>query len=188
MILVNETLYHFRDGRRKNANWMVGNEFIVDDSYQCHTCGDVIPIDPDIPLIEKKIEYYSMSNDVNLSFDKAEKMLELCRTENHPELISRLNCMYFCDKNSLEFWSHKFPSYYELFEVVLNGEAFKSSSLFFPFAAANCTYEDFIRLCEKYWTPDLESEEVNEYNEYLFRGSVFVRERLDINKVRNRYN
>lgn len=186
MKLVNKTLYHFRDGRRKNTNWMVGNEFVVDDTYKNFICSDIEPIDINSSLIDKKIEYYSMANDLSLAFDKAEKMLELRREEKYPDLISRLNCMYFCDKDSLDYWSHRFPSYYELYEVVLNGEAFKSSSVLFPFAPNNCTYEEFLKLCDNYWNPDLSDEGIINCGEYLFQGTVFVQEKLDASKVRSR--
>ncbi|MBR5662599.1 MAG: hypothetical protein IKX00_02975 [Bacilli bacterium] len=187
MKLVNTTLYHFRDGRRKNNNWVVGNKFSVDEDYRNYICSGIEPIDTNTPLINKKIEYYSMANDINFAFTKAEKMLELRRSEKYPELISRFNCMYFCDIESLEYWSHKLPDHYELYEVILNGEAFKSSTLLFPFASNNCTYEDFLKLCDDYWNPNM-TEELNSYNEYLFQGSVFVSEKLDANKVRSRNN
>ena len=186
MKLVNTTLYHFRDGRRKNNNWMIGSEFTVDSSYQNYVCKDIEPIDSGLSLVEKKIEYYKMLRDNESPFNIGEKMLELYREEHYPEIIGRINCMYFCDEKSLEYWSHKFAPYYEVYEVVLNGDAFKSASILFPFGGSNCTYEEFLKLCDDYWNPNLSSEQVNECAEYLFQGKVFVREKLDIEQIRSR--
>ncbi len=188
MELKNKTLYHFRDGRRKNLNWMVGNEFIVDSKYKNYICSDVKRIDTDLSDVEKKIAYYKMLRDNETPFKIAERMLELYREEQCPDTIGRINCMFFCDEASLGYWCHRFGPYSELYEVELTGTAFKTSTLLFPFAGSNCTYEDFLKLCENYWNPDLTDEDLNDYAEYLFQGKVFVREKLDIEKIRNKYN
>lgn len=184
MKLTNKTLYHFRNQNRKNNNWIAGNEFIIDSSYKNHICSDIIPINPSLSDIEKKIEYYTMLRQGESPFNIGEKMLELYRMDNCPGNISRLNCMYFCDEDSLEFWKHKLPSNYELYEVELNGEAFKSSSTLFPFSSRNCTYEEFLDLSFKYWNPDLSDKNINEYGEYLFNGSVYVRERVNSKNIK----
>ena len=187
MELTNATLYHFRDGRRVNKNWTVGNTFTVDSNYRNYICGDIKPIDANLSIVNKKIEYYSMVKNNESAFSIGEKMLELYRSENIPDNIGRIHCMYFCDAESLEYWNHRFPEYYELYEVVLNGEAFKACSLLFPFARTNCSYEEFLMLCEQYWNPDLSNELLKGYSEYLFQGKVFVKDKLDKETVRSRY-
>lgn len=187
MKLINATMYHFRNGQRVNTNWIIGNEFLVDDSYKNYICNDINTIDPSLTDVEKKIEYYSMLKNNESPFIVGERMLELYREENCPDSIGRINCMYFCDENSLEFWANKFPDYYELYEVILSGEAFKSSPTLFPFGRANSTYEEFLSLCKEYWNPDLTSDVVDWSGEYLFQGKVFVRRKIDANMVRNRH-
>ena len=187
MELKNKTLYHFRDGRRKNPNWMIGSEFVIDDKYKNHACSKIKRIDSGLPDVEKKIAYYKMLKDMESPFNIGERMLELYREEQCPRTVGRINCMFFCDEESLEYWSHKFGPCPELYEVEVNGTAFKTSSILFPFAGSNCTYEEFLQLCESYWKPDLTDEELNSYAEYLFQGTVFVREKLDIEQVRSKY-
>lgn len=188
MELINTTMYHFRNGDRFNQNWIVGNEFTVDNSYKNYICNDIIPIDPNLSDIEKKIEYYSMLRTEESEFVVGEKMLELYRSCNNPDLISRINCMFFCDAESLEFWRHKLPTEFTLYEVELNGEAFKSSTLLFPFASKSTTYEEFLSLCSEYWNPDFSDTSLNECSEYLFQGSVLVKNKISSSRIRNKHN
>ena len=51
MELTNATLYHFRDGRRVNKNWTVGNTFTVDSNYRNYICGDIKPIDANLSIV-----------------------------------------------------------------------------------------------------------------------------------------
>lgn len=195
MILVNKKLYHYIDGRRYNPNWQEGTNFFVGKNYQNNVCKGITPINADEPLINKKIEYYTLlkNNGQHLtSNDKVvirEKMLELYRSMYCPKTISRMNCMYFCDEKSLIYWSHMFPSYYELYEVVLNGEAFKTSSTLLPIISNNYiyTFEEFIDLCNKYWNPNLMDENLCCFSEYLYQGEVYVNAKLDKEKVKNMY-
>ena len=195
MKLINATMYHFRDGRRKTGRWIEGNKFTIDKDYKSYICENITPIDKDLPLIDKKIEYYSLLKNDGKKLNQSdrvnirEKMLELYRTTYCPNEVSRMNCMYFCDENSVTYWEHMFPSYYELYKVVLNGEAFKTSSKLLPilYSGKTYTYEEFCELCKLYWNPNLLDENLCCFAEYLFQGSVLVTEKMDKEAVRNRF-
>ena len=195
MELVNATMYHYKDKRRKSEKWLEGNEFIISKDYKSYECEQIVPIDKNLSLIDKKIEYYTLLKNDNKPLKLAdrvnirEKMLELYRSTYCPNEISRMNCMFFCDEQSVVYWDHMFPSYYDLYEVVLNGEAFKTSSKLLPILNCNrsYTYEEFFELCKAYWNPNLMDENLCCFSEYLFQGSVYVKEKLDKEVVRSRY-
>lgn len=195
MELKNATMYHFWDRRIISSNWSKGATFTIDKDYKTYECKDITPIDLNLPTVEKIIEYQKMlkNNDLLLTNnDKLvirEKMLELYRAKYLPNEISRMHCMYFCDENSLMYWRRMFPSYFDLYEVKLNGVAFKSSAKLLPHIS-NCnkhTFKEMEELCRAYWNPNLMDENLCCFAEYLFQGEVYVKKKTNVNNVRSRY-
>lgn len=187
MKLENATMYHFHKIGVYDANWNIGNQFNVNDSFNNNLCYGVKTIDNNESLIDQKIDYYKLVEEDFGKFYIREVMLELFRTINFPDCISRMNCMYFCDEKSLLYWSSIFKFGYDLYKVTLNGEAFKSSSKLLPEMNEVYTYEQLEAFCNNYWKPNLMDENLNCFAEYLFQGNVIVKEKLDPEQIRSRY-
>ena len=194
MELANTTLYHFKDRRIIDDNWNLGSTFIIDKNYKTYECRDIEPIDINLPEEDQMIEYYKMLNKTKkLSNDDKfvirEKMLELYRSKHLSDEISRMHCMYFCDENSLMYWLRMFPSFYDIYEVRVNGIAFKSSAKLLPKIENNnkYTFKEMEQICQSYWNPNLMDENLCCFAEYLFQGEVYVRKKTDINSIRSRY-
>lgn len=187
MKFVNKTMYHFHKKGVMDNMWKVGNNFFIDENFQNNLGEGIVPIDKDLSLIDKKIEYYKLIQSQESACYIREAMLELYREIYHPELISRMNCVYVCDEKSLLYWSNFLFGMYDLFRVTLNGEAFKSCSKFLPDMKELYTFEELKEQIENYWEPNFSDSNNDYFAEYLFQGHIYVNEKLDVEKVRNRY-
>lgn len=184
----NTTMYHFRANDPFDQNWVVGNRFSVGNKFRNSLCCDVKPIDKNLSRIEQKIEYYKLLKDCETMFNIRETMLELFRSTKYPDLISRMNCVYFCDEQSILYWANMFPQNYELYKVIISGELFKSCPKFFADIERGATFEKIEKIADGYWNPNFMDAQYNYFAEYLFNnGTIEIVDKLNPQKVRDRY-
>lgn len=188
MNVVNKKMYHFHKKGFNDNLWIVNNGFNVSKTFSSNIFSDIKRIDKDASNIEQKIEYYKLLNTTSDKDYIREVMLELFRQLYYPDIVSRLNCMYFCDEKSLLYWSNMFFNNFDLYEVLLTGKLFKSSSKFLPSMDECYTFDKFKELSDIYWNPNFSDFNQNYFAEYLFQGHVRVKEKLDPDCIRNKYN
>lgn len=121
---------------------------------------------------------YQMS--YNANFFKREVALEDCRKEHYLDLPSRLNCIYLCDYDGLEYWSDIISKNgqeeVEVFKVLASGNIFKTNEQLLP--SETGTYGETYNASFKYWNPKFK-DVPSCTNEYLTQGVIKI-----LNKVK----
>lgn len=186
--------------------WQVGNEFIVDNSFNSHYTTLInefntgVNCEPDnhrqsfdkvlnYYLKEenlKKLDWYMLrqllleSRDIirNVNICNREIALEEYRKRHCSHLPSRFHCIWVTDDISLKFWKEQLRnSKLILFKLSLSGTLFKSSDLFIP--DDYLPLEHMYKSSSRYWHPNFEEGESLEQAEYLFQGKVKILQKLD---------
>lgn len=115
----------------------------------------------------------------NADFFKRESALENCRKDYFSGKPSRLHSVYLCDKEGLEYWtdiiSQQNPEEIEIFEVLANGNIFKTNEQLLPNEFLN--YGDTYNASFTYWNPKFKNVP-NYTNEYLAQGTIKVLNKL----------
>ena len=201
----NRHMYHFRPIGYYDDVWKVGNEFVVDDTFESHikriTCMNdtlihVGEFNGTLATIlerhrDKEYKYLS-NNEARFLFGQLERIiknenimvrelaLEDFRKKYCPELPSRFNSIWVTGKQSIKHWERIFqkdPKYSrELLELELTGNLFKSSEDFLP--DDGVSYQQSYDEAERYWKPDFTGKYDPKKVEYLFQGQVRVRGKL----------
>ena len=113
----------------------------------------------------------------NLALKNREESLEEVRKEKYPNLPSRYHSIWVCDKKQLEFWKKQLKEKSIIYEVLLNGNLFKSSDVFLP---TDGEYkENQKKEAYTYWNPIFKIEEEEQKAEYIFQGKVKVLKKIN---------
>lgn len=126
----------------------------------------------------KKLLYHSRLHLHELNLSKREYILETVRKEFYPDHISRVNCIWLCNKAGLKFWLKRLNATRDIkvFKVMIDGELFASLDSKLP-KLTSSTEEQIVQ-AHQYWNP----EKLNGRRdvEYLFEGKLTILEEITI--------
>ena len=205
MQVKDKIMYHYHKNGIHDDIWVVGNEFMVDETFQSHyglilnlfstavTCnpdnhlssfGDVLDYylkeevleKQDKEMIRKMLEE-SRKIIKNIDIFKRELALEQYREKFHQDIPSRLNSIWVADSNQLNFWKKELNDNSILFKVSLTGTLFKSSDTFIP--NNNLNMIESFETAKNYWNPVFQTAEDEEKAEYLFQGKVKILSKVE---------
>ena len=192
----NLTMYHFHISNQYDDVWETGyvidntsEHFINDFSYQCafdssFYCGKSSVIEAVMDFV---IDFLSedtldgMIRDKEFSFfhdyqlRNRELALEKVRQKYYPELLSRFNSIWLCDKEQLEYWKRIFKEGAKLYEVSVTGEIFETNEVLLPKMTAN--YNNMMKQAHDYWNAEYSIQD-KETCEYLFKGKIKILKEL----------
>ncbi len=204
MEVKDKIMYHYHKLGIYDDKWQVGNEFVVNDSFNSF-CGSIVDkfstaikykngLVPLEIIIDKYLDDIGIENVdlktitnllkdsraiiTNANMYNRELMLENYRKENNPNLPSRLHSIWLADKESLNFWKEQLEKRKKLvlYRVSVTGNLFKSSDSFIP--DDELTAREMYEESSKYWNPVFSEEDLCKA-EYLFQGKVKVLEKID---------
>ena len=204
MEVKDKIMYHYHKLGIYDDKWQVGNEFVVNDSFNSF-CGSIVDkfstaikyknsLVPLEKIIDKYLDDICIENVdlktitnllkdsraiiTNANMYNRELMLENYRKENNPNLPSRLHSIWLADKESLNFWKEQLEKRKKLvlYRVSVTGNLFKSSDSFIP--DDELTAREMYEESSKYWNPVFSEEDLCKA-EYLFQGKVKVLEKID---------
>lgn len=204
MEVKDKIMYHYHKLGIYDDKWQVGNEFVVNDSFNSF-CGSIVDkfstaikyknsLVPLEKIIDKYLDDIGIENVdlktitnllkdsraiiTNANIYNRELMLENYRKENNPNLPSRLHSIWLADKESLNFWKEQLEKRKKLvlYRVSVTGNLFKSSDSFIP--DDELTAREMYEESSKYWNPVFSEEDLCKA-EYLFQGKVKVLEKID---------
>lgn len=193
MKVENKSLYHIHRSEYMNDLWYVGNEFIIDESYDTFFYLRLLEeekrlidryndydIDYIIAIMEEMKSKDVVSEDISYDFDKMlnsyyflrrEKALEEGRKMFNPSVPSRLHSLFCTEKSDIAYWSKMIGgNLFKIFSLELDGNIFLSSDLFLP--DKNLLYDIQVEKSKLYWKANINSGDLRK--EYLFRGKVKI--------------
>lgn len=204
MEVKDKIMYHYHKLGKFDEKWQVGNQIIVDNSFNSFYCTILADFstsvycrpDNHLESFDNILDYYLNNKDfekldqkllrqmleesrriiANTNIYKRERALEDCRKDFFPHLPSRLHSIWVSDERELSFWKKQFKQDLILFKLSLTGELFKSSDSFIPDDELS-PIESYV-FSKKYWDPTFETEEQEKKVEYLFQGKVKILEKL----------
>ena len=198
-LITDQVFYHFQN--YKNDLWQEGNEFIVDNRFKSfgtftfeHT--------PVYKINDKKItDLMDDANEGKLNreellelkektkacildtkLNQRELILDVIREMFYKDLISRGNCLFLTDQDSLEFWKRQFVNTNpDLYQVLVTGKIFQSYNCLLPDKYASI--ENQVKQAHAYWKRNIDLyTKFHEHNysdkEYLFQGHVKVLKKI----------
>ena len=200
MYVKDKEMYHFHTPNEYDNLWYVGNEIIVDDSFnsmfyeigmsQTFTIkgndDTLYQVDYYLNEFLKEIDNKSKEDIIellkkatNITHDIAlrdrELLMEECRRLYYPDKVSRNHAMYLCDEKSLDFWQSQLSKDTSLFKLSVIGELFQSHNDLVPNRAFSG--ELMIEEAKKYWEANLENCDKCK-SEYLFQGHAKILKKI----------
>lgn len=109
-----------------------------------------------------------------------ELALEECRKDNYPNLPSRKEAIWLCEKEQIKYWKQQL--YLEnismnLYKLSVEGELFKTNAQLIP--NKQLSYKEIYERALKYWNPDLYKLPKKSI-EYLFKGKIKILKKTQI--------
>jgi hypothetical protein len=196
MELNKQVFYHIKKKNSCTNDWCVGNEFDW-NSRANEFIKNLYEMDLRMPTDIGNISYrkaveYLMSKDVdyrnqklfnyynfgNFALNKTSMILREVIIENHrkeyyPNLPSRANCIWVCEKTSIDYWVKSLQiQEYELFKLRLTGSSHQASEKNLISDVLNfCQYSN---MAEEYWK---QNQSCGLDSEIIFDGHIEILEK-----------
>lgn len=135
--------------------------------------------------VDKKTLYKLLKDTLvavhNANIFKREMALEAYRSDNTPNLPSRMHSLYVTTKDGVEYWKNLLiDGDLEIFKLDIAEEPFIANEQLLP--TEELSYQDTYKEAAKYWHPKLKNKNPL-YNEYLVQGRVRVLKKVsEINR------
>lgn len=201
MVVKDKIMYHINNSKNRSDIWVPGKvidnteDYISDFwTYGLNFSSKVHTVENNDVAFYKVINHYleetqdeetyiRMLKQASIflreySIVQREYLLEVVRIEKYPNLPSRKNCIYLCDKKQLEFWKKELEvkkNNLGIFEVSATGNLFKSSDKLLP--DDGDSINNIIDQANAYWNPNLNDID-DEKAEYLFKGKLLILKKL----------
>lgn len=156
-------------------------DVIVDSYLNRIEQGRVVPFN-----ILKSLLYYSEIHLHDLNLSRREYILEEVRRQFYPERISRVNCIWLCNKAGLKGWNERLGCSKDkkIFKVMIDGELFPSTESKLPRPEAS-TEEQMVQ-AHQYWNPGKLNGKRDV--EYLFEGTLTILEEITLPELEESMN
>lgn len=198
MFVRDKEMYHFYKSGTYDDEWEIGNiidnsddDFINDFWNHVYNMDSMIRIfGKDIPFNQVLEEYITGNNyrdypgmlirmaDMMISNQnllKRELALEDVRKKHFPNLVSRKQAIWLCDKIQIKYWQNSLPGKRVLYRVSFTGQMFVSSSELIP--KGHLSYKEIMDEGFKYWNADNIKNYSLESLEYLAKGKIKILEK-----------
>lgn len=202
MFVLKKEMYHFNNSEKRKNLWVAGNTIntnnYVSDSWKSGLEFDAklqfnsLGYFPFFSIIDAFLEKKQTSETYIQMLEESSRLLkcysqlqrelilENIRKQYYSKLPSRLNSIYLCDSNQLEYWKEKLTIEnvnLELFKVEVTGKIFKSNDSLLPKNGES--YIVMKEQAKKYWEVDLTNLN-DQKSEYLLQGKIKILEKCKI--------
>ena len=205
-------MYHYHNKDIYSDMWQVGNEIMVDDTFNSYFCERTKEFSPAVDVefknkvrkesfdyvlekflddeefktIDKKFAMQLIRETIRIikngNLCRRERLLEEYRKNNYSYLPSRFHSIWLTDENSLKFWKRNLDNNNYLKLCKLQISGKLFKSSDLYLPDNELNMEDMYNAAERYWNPDFKDQKANKSVEYLFQGKVKILEMKDVKR------